>query len=249
MVYYIHVQLIKQLLAGRQLFTGARLMPYFIHVRVAGDLKFKQTSEFFLTHPGSTENHLSRQCCSQIERRGTVVRWIRDVMIRNDANSILLFPVDLAIRRVQETQMLILECHQSACILYPFMKCSALALFGFFIHFFHQGCLDRGQRCDAGLDRDCAVCWLHKWFQGLQVCVFATTAIHPAPISPHPSTHQFLCAVTAATSTSTSYHTVLEQIRWKACPWCNFLTDISLQEELLEDISNPGNWLHDASRS
>ena len=42
---------------------------------------------------------------------------------------------------------------------------------------------------------------------------------------------------------------VLEQIRWKACPWCNFLTEISLQEELLDDISNPGNWLHDASRS
>ena len=115
-------------------------------------------------------------------------------MIRNDANSILLFPVDLAIRRVQETQMLILECHQSACILYPFMKCSALALFGLFIHFFHQGCLDRGQRCDAGLDRDCAVCWLHKWFQGLQVCV----CHHCHPPSPHfpPPLHPpvFVCS-------------------------------------------------------
>ena len=58
-------------------------------------------------------------------------------------------------------------------------------LFSFFFIWVASS-LDPGQRCDAGLDRDCSVCWLHKWFQGLHVCISPITAVHPTPISPPP---------------------------------------------------------------
>ena len=122
----------------------------------------------------------------QQECEGVLIRPARSYEYSTTANSIFLFPVDLAIRRVQEAHMLIFGVPSICMHPYPFMKCSALALFGLFRHFFHLGCLDPGQRCDAGLDRDCSVCWLHKWFQGLHVCISPITAVHPTPISPPP---------------------------------------------------------------
>ena len=160
---------------------------------------------------------LSRQCCSQVERRGRA-EWF--VWFRKDGHHREFWPCfvgnrALPARRKTVGGKWVLDfnsSHKIHCkldIAIPCRSCnqtrsgstyvdfwSAInlhaslsihemlgigivwfvqTLFSFFFIWVASS-LDPGQRCDAGLDRDCSVCWLHKWFQGLHVCISATSS-------------------------------------------------------------------------